>query len=254
MKLKISPVFDGLMQPATEEETKLLEEDIRINGVRDALVVWRQTKILIEGHRRYRAATKVGRNFNVLLMDFDTEAEAVVWALKHALGRRNIDAANKKLLAAKLYEMMKKPLGFNAHSKVSQPDTPSGKTAERVGEMTGMSPASVARAVEFKKGVDAAPEEDRPAILAGQKKLPKPTPVKPLKPGEVLFHDKDFKSDWDIMYRWIDKLGRAYGLLNGDGTIKDDTNLTGLRRKLKDWLEDFKETKKSYDKRRQEQK
>lgn len=252
MALKISPVFDGIMPPHTDEELKNLEESIKIEGVRDPIVVWRQTRFILDGHTRYRIATKVGRSYDVKLMDFDTEDEAVAWAIKHGLGRRNLDISNKKLLAARLYEMMKRPVGFNASGRGDQVDPPSGKTDERVAKMTGMSPASVNRAVEFKKELDALPVEEQQAVLKGEKKLPKPKVQKPFKPGEVLFHDKGFKDDWAVMYRWIDKLGRAMGMLNNDGTIKDDATLTGLRRKLKDWLEDFKEGKKYLEKQKAE--
>jgi hypothetical protein len=244
-KFKTRPIFEGLMPPHSEEELKYLDADIQLNGVNNPIVVWRQNKVIIEGHTRYKIARKYRQKYPVIYRDFDTEEDAVIWALKHAMGRRNLDVSNKKLIAARLYEMLKKPLGFNPKAKVDQSDLPSGETRGQVAKMTGMSEASVQRSVEFKKALDAAPEEDKPKIMAGEIKPPREVRTRTKKSGSAILNTEELQELAGKVERLLDKMCRAYGLMDQkQGTVKENMEIAGLRREFRAWKKNFEAEQK----------
>ena len=50
--LIIDPVLKSLIPPLSDEEFKQLEENIKAEGCRDALVIWRGT--IVDGHNRLK--------------------------------------------------------------------------------------------------------------------------------------------------------------------------------------------------------
>lgn len=247
MKLKKRPVFEGMMPAHSPEEKEYLRKDIILNGVLNDIIVWRQHNVIIEGHTRYDIAMSIrGMKFGVKFMDFATEEEAVIWALQHAFSRRNLDLNNRKLIAARLYEMLKKPLGYNPKGKVDQSDLPSGETREEVAKMTGMSPAGVQRALQFKERLDAAPEEDKPKIMAGEIKPPSSARRRaPKKQGSVIFSLETLNSLCGKMERYIDQMCHAYELYDHKRKCVIETpEVLGLRREFRAWKKNFEAEQK----------
>jgi ParB-like chromosome segregation protein Spo0J len=57
-ELTINQRFESLLPPLSTEELALLDSSIRIDGVRDPIVVWGNA--IIDGHHRYKIAVKHG--------------------------------------------------------------------------------------------------------------------------------------------------------------------------------------------------
>jgi flagellar capping protein FliD len=243
-KLKTRAIFQGLMPAHSLEERGYLEEDIKLNGITNRVVVWRENMVIVEGHTRYEIGKKFKQLIPIQFRSFATEEDAVVWALKHALGRRNLDANNKKLIAARLYEMLKQEVGNPKLSQLDQSDL-IGNTRDKVAKMTGMSPAGVQRAKEFKERLDAAPEEDKPKIMAGEIKPPREVRTRAKKQGSVIFDTDAMQGLAGQIERLLDKMCRAYGLVDAkQGTVKETPEINGLRREFRAWKKNFEAEQK----------
>lgn len=108
----IDKEFRNLIPPLSAEEYAGLEENILMEGCRDALVLWGD--VLVDGHNRYEICMKHGFPFNTTQMDFDSREDAIAWIIKNQLGRRNLIAYERSRLALRL-----KPI-FAAKAKENQ--------------------------------------------------------------------------------------------------------------------------------------
>ena len=104
MKLKINPVFRDLLRPLTTDEYIELEQNIKSNGCREAIVIWDGT--IIDGHHRYKVCQKHSIPFNTKEMDFPSEADALFWIGRNQKGRRNLAPAELALLALEVEPMI----------------------------------------------------------------------------------------------------------------------------------------------------
>lgn len=58
------------------------------NGCLEPLVVWNGK--IVDGHTRYRICWQHGIPFSYIEMDFESVSDAVVWAIREQLARRNL--------------------------------------------------------------------------------------------------------------------------------------------------------------------
>lgn len=100
MDLIIDNEFRDLIPPLSDDEFKQLEENLLRDGIRDPLVVW--NGILIDGHNRYKIAQKHGLEFATTELHFADRNEALHWIITNQLGRRNLSAYDRSILALKL--------------------------------------------------------------------------------------------------------------------------------------------------------
>ena len=68
MSITIDKEFEALIPPLSPDEFKQLEENCLSEGIRDALITW--NGILIDGHNRFRIATKHGLHWKEEKKDF----------------------------------------------------------------------------------------------------------------------------------------------------------------------------------------
>lgn len=106
MQLKIDEEFKKLIPPLTEEELTLLSNNILENGILDSIKVW--DGIIIDGHNRYNIALNHDINFTTHEMtNLVTRMDVVEWIINNQIGRRNLSAYDRGLLALKLQEVLK---------------------------------------------------------------------------------------------------------------------------------------------------
>lgn len=98
--LKINPIFKALIPPLSLEEYSQLEENLLENGIREAISIWGDT--IVDGHNRYEIAQKHTLDYTTISYDFESESTAVLWIIKNQLGRRNLSAYDRSILALKL--------------------------------------------------------------------------------------------------------------------------------------------------------
>ncbi len=104
-ELKINEEFENLIRPLTDEEFKVLEDNLKNNGCRDPITVLEDNTI-IDGHNRY----KICRNHNIEYRTFtqeglDTEADIKLWMLYNQIGKRNYNNFDKSLVAIEIEKL-----------------------------------------------------------------------------------------------------------------------------------------------------
>ena len=82
--------FRDMFPPTTTERYEELKEAIRNEGVRDDLIVWDETDILLDGHTRLKICIELNIKPPVRRMPFVNREAAERWVLQNQFIRRNI--------------------------------------------------------------------------------------------------------------------------------------------------------------------
>ena len=108
----IDKEFQSLIPPLAPEELQQLEENCVKDGIRDALIVWKQpdgNDILIDGHNRWNISVKHGGiPFQIKRMEFPDRDAVKQWIILNQFGRRNLSAYDRSVLALKLKPLIAK--------------------------------------------------------------------------------------------------------------------------------------------------
>jgi len=188
----IDEEFKALIPPLSQEERTQLEANLLADGCRDPLVVWvqpapepgthkcyahdeskcdlvpeddvwhcrhcehnpaRQEYVLIDGHNRFEICTRLGIEYDVEEMLFDSRDAVMDWMDANQLGRRNITPDQFTLLLGRRYNRAKKAHGGDRKSEESSRQSGDLKTAEKLGVEHGVSPRTVERAGQYAEAV-----------------------------------------------------------------------------------------------------
>ena len=151
-KLNIDQEFKNLIPPLTEEEFKQLEENIREEGCRDALVVWDNT--ILDGHNRYEICNKHNIPFATKEAMVEDREEAIIWIIKNQFGRRNLPLHTRVKLAMQLEDTIKAQAKRNQEATqligrgkqkimVKQQDAKPIHTNDQLGKIAGTSKETI---------------------------------------------------------------------------------------------------------------
>lgn len=163
--------FQSLIPPLSEEEYAQLEENLLVDGCRDALVVWNDT--LIDGHNRYRICRQYGIPFKTAEQAFESRADAIAWIVDNQLGRRNLELfvrgelvlKKKTALAAKAKANQLSGLKRGDHSPVlANLPKRAVNTREELAADAGISSRTLAKIEQI---VASAPEPIKAAARSG---------------------------------------------------------------------------------------
>ena len=169
----IDSEFANYIRPLSDEEFEKLKESIKLEGIRDPLVVW--NGFLIDGYHRYKIATELEIEFKTIEIDLPDKEAVKEWIIKNQLGRRNLTSQEASYYRGKLYESRK--LNHGGDRKSSVQNAHLKKTAEIIGKEYGVNESTIRRDAEFSKAVDKVAEkvgkEAKNAILSGQINIPK---------------------------------------------------------------------------------
>jgi hypothetical protein len=108
MDLFFDNEFRSLIPPLQPDERTILEESLIRDGNRDPVVIWKETKLLLDGHNRYDIC--VAHNIplkpaiEISLPDRD---EARIWIIRNQFGKRNLSPYSRSVLALKLEDLYK---------------------------------------------------------------------------------------------------------------------------------------------------
>lgn len=169
---KIDSEFSALIPAASADEVSRLSASVERDGILHPLVVWREERILLDGHTRYKLATKLDIPHPVKNLSFASRDEARAWVINHQLGRRNISDAARNYLLGKLYNQQKQNHGGDRRSSAHNGHLKSdGKTAEEFAKEHDVGVNTVRRAGKLAEAVNTL-EEEAPgvaaAVLAGE--------------------------------------------------------------------------------------
>jgi len=146
MNLKISKEFEELIPPLTIEEEENLENSLKKEGCRDALVVWNGT--IVDGHHRYKICKKYNIPFEVVEMDFEDVYDVKLWIIENQLARRNLIKAQRIELGLKYEDILREKAKKNQGTRTDLlPNLAKSldpvNTREKVAKLAGVSHGTV---------------------------------------------------------------------------------------------------------------
>jgi len=101
----IDPEFRALIPPLKDEERHDLEAGLKADGCLSPLIVWREQRILLDGHNRRALCLEHGIEFDVRTISLASREAAKAWVIRNQLGRRNLNESQRAMLAADLAEL-----------------------------------------------------------------------------------------------------------------------------------------------------
>lgn len=180
----IDKEFSTLLAPLTREERDGLEREIKADGCREALVVWRENGklILLDGHNRLDICRKHSLTYRTTeKAKIKSRDDARNFIIVNQLSRRNLTEEQKSFLRGQQYIAEK----MGQHRPEKRPQNGAvntGRTRERLAKQHNVSRNTIERDADFAAAVDVVAkntgEETRNAILTGELKLPKQEVVK----------------------------------------------------------------------------
>lgn len=182
MDIIVDPRFRDKIPEPSEEERRRLEENILADGiVREPLVLWKGTNILVDGHNRWSIIQKHPEiPYSTIEHEFENEWDVVAWICRNQLGRRNITKVVYDKLIQEEYEAVQKSEGGNGsnqYAKKQLGENPQvAETRGVIAKEHGITENAVRSAVEFGRGLDAADEVVpgfKKEILSGSTTAPK---------------------------------------------------------------------------------
>lgn len=147
MQLRIDPEFKDIIPPLTDEEYKQLEENVKSEGCRDALVVW--NGIIIDGHNRYKICQENDIKFKTTEKQFEERNMVREWIIRNQFGRRNLSHMQKCELALKLKPAIQKKAKENKQMSGGAVPLKSAKpvdTRNELAKMAGVSGDTMSKA------------------------------------------------------------------------------------------------------------
>lgn len=139
MAITVRPDFKSLIPPLAVDEYEQLEQNCIDEGIRDPLVLWGD--VLIDGHNRYEIAQIHNLPYKTVQHDFSDDSEAVAWIIQNQLGRRNLSAYDRSVLALKLKGEIQAKAKAKEHERKTtlQNSAKSYNTRDELAKIAGVS-------------------------------------------------------------------------------------------------------------------
>lgn len=148
----IDEEFSSFLRPLDEDERSRLEESIRREGCRDPLVIWTETKILLDGHHRHDICQAVGKQFETTGVSLPDRPAARRWIINNQLAGRNLTPNELSYLRGLKYEAEKQEHGGDRKSSGNNVHL---KTSKKLGEEFDVSEKTIRRDAEYAAALDA---------------------------------------------------------------------------------------------------
>ncbi|GEM_PF-1602236 len=168
-ELTILPELKAFIPPLMTDESDLLRESIKSEGVKEPIDVWVHDgkHVIVDGHNRYTIAKEEKVSFSTKEHQFKDIEEVKEWMLKKQLGRRNLSDSNRTYLIGLLYNKSKAEKGKHKRNNSKT------NTAGDIAKNTGTSVRTVKSAGDFASGIDKLVPELKEHVLSGEKKVTK---------------------------------------------------------------------------------
>ena len=167
-RIQIDPEIKGWLPVLTDDERRGLEQSLKREGCRDALVVWKNDGkwTLLDGQNRFEICEANGIQYRTVERRFDSKEDALDWVIDNQLGKRNITTESRAYLIGKKYNRVKAKRGGDKKSE------PQNDSAVAVAEQFKVTARTVKRDGEFSKSVDEIGEvigaDAKNKILSGE--------------------------------------------------------------------------------------
>lgn len=154
--------YAKLFPMMSDEDIEALADDIKANGLRNAIVVDADDRI-IDGRNRYRACQMAGVEPTIEAMDLD-DRETLAFVISTNLKRRHLSESQRADIAARIANLKPKQKASSANLQNSDPPVTQAEAAA----LLNVSPRSVAAA---KKVHDKGSPELQAAVSSGDVKV-----------------------------------------------------------------------------------
>lgn len=151
---RIDPEFVELAAPMDEATRAALRASLVEEGCRDALVVWAEKDVVLDGHNRLALCRELGIPFRTTKLSFSDRASALAWFVASQRTRRSLTPHWAMYYLGREYNAAKATHGTNQHTRSGQ-TVHSSKTSQRVADAAGVDEKTVRRAAAFAEAVDA---------------------------------------------------------------------------------------------------
>ena len=195
MNITINEELRSFIDPLTEIEYAALERSLRLEGCRDALVLWND--ILIDGHNRYAICRKLDIPFKTVQNTTFTSIEDVqLWVIENNLARRSVSDFQRGVLALRKKDIVAARSAQRAGEpdkagEDAAPDGPPWSTREDVAKAARVSSNTISQIERIQRAatpqlveairagtisinaaanVASLPEEQQRAAVAGGRK------------------------------------------------------------------------------------
>ncbi|WP_020528740.1 hypothetical protein [Flexithrix dorotheae] len=181
-EIVINEELQSFIPPLQDEEKLTLEQSIRKEGVREALLLWEHDnqRILVDGHNRYEIVKKLEKEgltveYGVKLLDLPSFEAVKDWMILNQLGRRNLTLEQRSYLRGLRYHREKQKKGGDRKSMGQ--NVPLGeRVSETIAKEFNINEKTIRRDGEFAEGLEKIglinPTLKR-EILAGRAKAKK---------------------------------------------------------------------------------
>lgn len=143
-----------LSAPMDEATEAALRESLRAEGCREALVVWQEQDVLLDGHHRLELCRELGIAFRVEKRSFPDRAAALAWFLTAQRARRSLTPAWAMYYLGRQYNATKQT-GFKVRSGQSDRNGRANETSAKIASETGVGEKTVRRAAALAEALDA---------------------------------------------------------------------------------------------------
>ncbi len=201
-QIHILPELQELIPPLLPDELAQLENNIRRDGCREALLVWETTAgilnntddknplyILVDGHNRYGICQRNSIDFRVNLKPFSGMDEVRTFMIENQLGRRNLTPEQTAYLRGLRYRDEKNERGKydrNVHkgqnvpyaesNPAESPETASTRTkttervstAQKLAKQFNVNEKTIKRDAEFAAGIEKLAPALKADVLSGK--------------------------------------------------------------------------------------
>lgn len=107
MNIYVEQDIANLIPPLSADERAGLENSLLTEGCRDALVIWKETETLLDGHNRLDICQHHNLPYQTVSKSFATKDEAKTWVITNQFARRNLTPFQRGELALKLKDFFR---------------------------------------------------------------------------------------------------------------------------------------------------
>lgn len=94
MTISIDPRISDHFRQLNDSEFRALEQSCIDEGIRDAIIVWKEEQCVIDGNNRFAIANKHGLPYKTEEKSFSNLSDVFAWMDQNQCGRRNLDKAD----------------------------------------------------------------------------------------------------------------------------------------------------------------
>lgn len=148
-EININPELRDFLDILSPEERKELREElIADGGARDPIVLWKETRQIVDGHNRYDICVAENLKFTTVEKSFKDIDAVKDWMIRNQLGRRNLSPIRATYFMGLLYNKAKQD------PTQARTDAGGEKTAEKMAKTFSVGEKTVRRAGDMATGVE----------------------------------------------------------------------------------------------------